>query len=220
MQALFWPICASASFGLAWWLIAPLRPDKNKRRLGSFILAVLPLLALVFYVWLGAAGRADAPLMPRLQGSLQDLPPGAILVRLEEKLRQNPDDAKGWRLLARMRTSLGAHDKAADAWQRVVDLGEGAKDNGEAFVGLGEALIEQEGGVISDAAIFWIDKALGVAPKNMSARFWRGLAWQQQGETAKARAHWLALRQEVPDKTPLAKMLDAQISAPDGQSRK
>ena len=149
------------------------------------------------------------PLAPRLTGPIEELPSGAILVRLEQKLKTNPNDAEGWRLLARLRNSLGDYEGAGDAWRRVIEL----QESGEAFVGLATALIEQDDGLISDAALFWIDKALTANPENIAARFWRGAAWQQQGETEKARAQWLALRAQLPKNIPFAAMLDEQLNA-------
>lgn len=207
MAMAFWLISGALACGLAWWLSRPLQATHKK--LASGVLLAVPLIGLGGYLLLGSPNQPDAPLAPRLEGELTQLPTGAVLAKLEQRLREAPDDREGWRLLARLRSSLGAHDRAADAWRRVVDLG---ADDAEPRVGLARALIEQDGGVISDAAVFWLDEALKIEDGNLSAQFWRGLAWQQQGEPEQARRVWQALRQRLPDAVPFAKMLDAQLA--------
>jgi len=196
-------------FAIIWWLVAPLRFGVQTQKTTALaVLAVVPLLASGTYMFLGQPNQPDQPLSPRLEGDLKRLPPGAILVRLEQKLRANPDDANGWRLLARLRDSLEMHDLAADAWQRVIELGQG---DSEARAGLAQALIEIDSGVVSEVAVALLDDALAMDDTNMMAQFWRGVAHQQQGEEAKARVLWQALRAKLPDDIPLSRVLDQRL---------
>ncbi len=196
-------------FAVVWWLIAPLRNGTvAQRRLSIGVLALVPLLACGLYLALGQPQQADQPLAPRLEGDLNTLPPAAIMVRLEQKLRENPNDANGWRLMARLRTTLEMHHQASDAWQRVIELGAG---DGEAYAGLAQALIEIDAGVVSEAAVALLDQALLLDEANMMAQFWRGVAHQQQGEAAAARKLWQALRDKLPDGIPLAQVLDQRL---------
>ena len=48
---------------------------------------------------------------------------GTLIGGLEARLAQNPDDAKGWLLLARSHDHLGDNAKAWDAYSRARDLG-------------------------------------------------------------------------------------------------
>jgi cytochrome c-type biogenesis protein CcmH len=204
---------ALISFGGFWWLSAPLRKHAGSdARLAIVALAVFPMLAILIYVGIGNPYEPDQPLAPRLEGELADLPPGAILVRLEQQLRAAPEDAVGWRLMARLRGQLSMHEQAADAWQRVIALNAG---DGEAYAGLAQSLIEVDGGVVSDPVIALLDEALARERDNMSALFWRAVAWQQQGENAKARALWAEMREKLPDNIPLSKALDERLKAAD-----
>ena len=215
MQIGFWFFALALAFASGWWLIMPLiggaQPALRHKQLAkqlAFILSIVPLAGLVIYLFLGAPHQPDAPLAPRLAGKLENLPSGAIMVRLEERLRHQPDDTQGWRLLARLRAASSMPALAGDAWRRVIDL---KGDDAEAFAGLAQALIAQEGGVIPEAAIFWLDKTLQLEPDNLTAQFWRGMAWQQQGQTAKAQQIWKALRGGLSDNLPLAKVLDENL---------
>ncbi len=209
---LFWGLGALLAFTTGWWISQPLFEATSTRRISTsmaiILLATIPLAAGGVYLALGTPQAPDQPLTPRLQGRLEDLPPAAMLARLENELHTRPDDARGWHLLARLRASLGAHEQAADAWRQVIDLQGG---NSEAFAGLAQALIESEDGVVSQPAMHLLDEALRLQPDNMIARFWRALAWQQQGEDSKARRLWQAMRDDLPDDAPLADMLDRQL---------
>jgi cytochrome c-type biogenesis protein CcmH len=189
-------------------LSAPLHASPQKRT-ALTLLAAVPLVSLGIYLSLGNPQSPDAPLAPRLAGSLEELPPGAVMAKLEQRLRAAPDDATGWLLMARLRMTIEDYAKAADAWQRVLDI---ERDNGEAMVGLAQALIEQDGGIVSAAAVGLLDAALAREPENFAARFWRAEAHDQLGETAKAKILWRQMRVGLPDNMPLALMLDKRLA--------
>ena len=48
---------------------------------------------------------------------------GSLVGGLEARLAENPDDAKGWLLLARSHDHLGNNDEAWNAYSRARDLG-------------------------------------------------------------------------------------------------
>ena len=206
---MFWMAGAAMAAGTARWLVFALPSGPDTRLRMSFIVGFVPLAGLALYLALGTNGRADAPLAERLAGPLEELPAGAVLVRLQTELRARPDDAEGWRLMARLRRSSGAHEQAADAWRRVLELG--AAD-AEAYTGLAQALIETEDGLIGTAATGLLDAALAVKPDDVAARFWRATAYRQQGETKAAIKMFRALMAELPEAAPLRAMLARQLA--------
>lgn len=63
-------------------------------------------------------------------------PVGDLVGGLEQRLQQNPDDGKGWLLLAKSYQYLGRLDEAREAYKKADDLGQGdamvaAQLNGE-----------------------------------------------------------------------------------------
>jgi cytochrome c-type biogenesis protein CcmH len=213
-EIFLWAGSAMVAFGVAYALAAPFRDGHKKAPLLA-VLFVVPSAALALYLYLGNPQTPDQPLSPRLEGALSDLPPAAIMARLENEIRLRPQDAEGWRLLARLRTTVGEHAKAGDAWQRVMELTAATRPiDTEAQVGLAQSLIEQDGGVVNEVAVALLDGVLKEDGNHLLAQFWRAQAWTQQGEDAKARAIWRNLRANLPDEAPLAKMLDKQLSQP------
>ena len=206
---LFWSAAAVLAMGTVWYMVVPLRADGG-RWIPSALLVGFPLLAVLFYLALGRPDMPDAPLAARLAGPVENLPPDAVRARLEAELRARPNDAQGWRLLARLRQGVGNHAKAADAWQRLIALGE---TDAEALTGLAVALIEQDGGVVSSAAFELLERVRAAEPKNLQAGFWYATALRQQGAIEEARAAFVALRDAIPDGVPLAAMLEREIEA-------
>ncbi|CAI8425304.1 MAG: Uncharacterised protein [Rhodobiaceae bacterium UBA7378] len=200
---------AVLAVGTIWYLVGPVRAT-GRRRFATAMLMGFPLLAIVIYLVMGRADMPDQPLQARLAGPVESLPPAAVKARLEAELRQRSDDPRGWRLLARLRGSVGDHAKAADAWQRLIALGE---NDAEAYTGLAVALIEQDGGVVSAAAFDILKMARDADATNMQAGFWTAIALRQQGADDEARAAFIALRKNLPDALPLAAMLDREIEA-------
>lgn len=206
---LFWSAAAVLAMGTVWYMVVPLRADGG-RWIPSALLVGFPLLAVLFYLALGRPDMPDAPLAARLAGPVENLPPDAVRARLEAELRARPNDAQGWRLLARLHQGVGDHAKAADAWQRLIALGE---TDAEALTGLAVALIEQDGGVVSSAAFELLERVRAAEPENLQAGFWYAIALRQQGAIEEARAAFVALRAAIPDGVPLAAMLEREIEA-------
>lgn len=206
---LFWSAAAVLAMGTVWYMVVPLRADGG-RWIPSALLVGFPLLAVLFYLALGRPDMPDAPLAARLAGPVENLPPDAVRARLEAELRARPNDAQGWRLLARLRQGVGDRAKAADAWQRLIALGE---TDAEALTGLAVALIEQDGGVVSSAAFELLERVRAAEPENLQAGFWYAIALRQQGAIEEARAAFVALRAAIPDGVPLAAMLEREIEA-------
>ena len=206
---LFWSAAAVLAMGTVWYMVVPLRADGG-RWMPSALLVGFPLLAVLFYLALGRPDMPDAPLAARLAGPVENLPPDAVRARLEAELRARPNDAQGWRLLARLRQGVGDHAKAADAWQRLIALGE---TDAESLTGLAVALIEQDGRVVSSAAFELLERVRAAEPENLQAGFWYAIALRQQGAIEEARAAFVALRAAIPDGVPLAAMLEREMEA-------
>lgn len=105
-------------------------PAKGRRLV--FVAAILvPVAAFGMYLKTGTPGMPDFPMAERTdirQAPVADAndPEGQAIVdlakRLEERLRENPDDSKGWILLARTYGSIGQPRSSAAAYQRAIEL--------------------------------------------------------------------------------------------------
>ena len=157
---------------------APAAGALRRRRMAAIgALAGVPLLALSIYGAGGTPGQPDAPLAARLA-----LPPGQqdvgmLVHRIEMHLAQNPDDARGWELLAPVYLRLGRAEDAVKARERVLQL-EGSNAARESD--LGEALVMAAGGAVTTEARAAFERALKQDAANTKAKFYLAFPARQQ----------------------------------------
>lgn len=174
------------------------------------IAGVLPLCVLATYLAMGSPGLPGQPYAERLEQPLDQLPVEGLVARLEEQLKQEPDDATGWRLIAPVYMQLGRYSDAINAFGTVMQL-EGR--DADALAGLGEALTLSGDGMVPPPARQAFEAALGEDPTHARARFYLALAKAQRGDIADALADWKILLAEAPAGAPWAAAVEAQIRA-------
>lgn len=174
------------------------------------VVGVLPVCVLAIYLAMGSPGLPGQPYAERLEKPLDQLPVEGLVARLEEQLKQKPDDATGWRLIAPVYLQLGRYSDAINAFGTIMQL-EGR--DADALAGLGEALTLSGDGMVPPPARQAFEAALGEDPAHPRARFYLALAKAQRGDIADALADWQALLAEAPVGAPWAAAVEAQIRA-------
>ncbi len=186
------------------------------RRTGAaLILVAVPLVALALYANLGRPDLRDAPLAGRMADANSAEGMEAALARIEAHLTASPDDAKGWAVIAPVYMHLGRFDDAATAFGEILRL-EG--ESADRRAGYGEALVGAAGGVVTADARAAFDKALAEQPGLPAARFYLGLAAEQDGDKSKAIAIYQGLLSETPPDAPWVAALKARLAAVKGES--
>ena len=98
-------------------------------------------------------------------------------------LAASPDNGPAWALVAPVYMRLGRFDDAVNAYRQSLRLnGENARSARD----YGEALVGAAGGVVTADARAAFDKALAEQPGLPAARFYLGLAAEQDGDKPKA----------------------------------
>lgn len=173
--------------------------DRRRRVVAAVALVGVPLLAGGLYLRLGSPLYPPQPLAQRLeaQPSPSDI---AILIRkVETHLEANPDDGRGYEVVAPIYARIGRYDDAARAWANAIRLlGPGPVRE----TGLGEALMAQAGGVVTAEAKAAFEAALAADPKDPKAQYFLGLAAEQDGRKEEAARIWGALAAETPADAP------------------
>ncbi|MGK2740223.1 c-type cytochrome biogenesis protein CcmI [Tepidicaulis sp. LMO-SS28] len=177
---------------------------------GFALVAGVSALTLGLYLWLGKPGMPDMPQQARLEKPLGELSVDALVIRLEKRLRDNPEDARGWQIIGPVYTQMGRYEDAIDAFGRYMML-EGRDP--DALAGLAEALTLASDGVVVAPARRAFEAALELEADQPQARFYMGLAKAQDGDVKAALADWEALEAETPEGAPWAPMLEAAIAA-------
>lgn len=128
---------------------------------------------------------------------------------LAARLKDNPDDARGWTLLARTQAMLRQWSESAESYRHAMALTGNAP---EAASALGEMLVLRDEGVVGPAAADAFAQALAKDPKNVAARFYLAMAEAQAGRPRKAVAQWQALEADSPPDAPWLPALRQNIA--------
>ena len=153
------------------------------------IAAFLPLASIGLY---GLAGSPDMPSLP-LQARLED--PGqdiAILVaRTERHLASQPDDGRGWDVIAPIYLRAGRIADARSAYRNALRL---LGPDIHRLGGLAEALMAEAHGSVNKETVDVLRQIVQLEPENPRALFYIALGMEQAGRPDEALA-----KQSPPD---------------------
>jgi cytochrome c-type biogenesis protein CcmH len=107
--------------------------------------------------------------------------------RLAAKLRDNPDDAEGWKLLGRSYSALGRFDQAVDAYGKAAAR---APRDAQLLVDLADALAMARGQRLEGEPENLIRRALDIDPQNLKALALAGTVAFERKDYAQAAAYW------------------------------
>ncbi|HYM01852.1 MAG TPA: c-type cytochrome biogenesis protein CcmI [Stellaceae bacterium] len=186
---------------------------------GSPVLAValallVPAVAAVLYLALGAPGVPDQPYAERgpersLEASHGHVDLEKTAAELAQKLKNEPGSVEDWLLLARTEAALGHWQKSADAYRRTLDLSKGRPDVAASY---GEMLVMAADGIVTPSARDAFLAALARDPRNMAARYYIALGQAQAGEASAAIEGWQKLAAEQSADSPLRAELQQRIA--------
>ncbi len=173
-----------------------LAADEASRRVAA-IAAVLamPVLALGLYVALGSPELPDEPLAARLAAPPEQQDMAVLLDQVEQHLAANPDDLRGWQVVAPVYVRVGRDDEAVTAFRNILRLaGSDVRTEGD----FGEALVRANQGSVGADARAAFERALDDDPKDIRARFYLALGDGQAGRRDEAAAALRSLIAEAP----------------------
>ena len=171
----------------------PLGAVELKFVLGS-ILGLTVLGSAILYTAIGSPGLSSAV---RMQGAkpgpsastepIMDV--DAAIAGLVERLKQKPDDVRGWTMLGWSYMGTGRYAQAIEAYRKADALD---PKNANIKSGLSQALIRAADGKVTPEAMSVLDQVLALDPKEPGARFDKGLAKLQAGDAKGALDDWIA----------------------------
>src|SRR3990172_163556 len=132
-----------------------------------------------------------------------------LVERLAARMRENPDDSQGWRLLARSYGALGRFNEAAQAYAKAA-----ARLPGDAGVlaDYAESLAMAQGGRLQGEPEGIIERALAADPGNLKAHALGGSAAFGKEDYAGAIRHWERMLPLVPPESESARRVQASIA--------
>ncbi|MBS9478838.1 c-type cytochrome biogenesis protein CcmI [Ancylobacter radicis] len=188
--------------------------DRRRRVAAVAGLVGIPLIAGSLYIALGSPGYGPQPLAARLEARPEQSDIAILIRKVESHLEANPQDGRGYEIIAPIYARIGRLDDAARAWSNAIRL---LGSTPQRQTGLGEALIAQAGGVVTTDAKAAFAAALAADPKDPKARYFLGLAAEQDGQPQQAAAIWSQLAADTPADAPwlgLVQQALARVGAP------
>jgi cytochrome c-type biogenesis protein CcmH len=185
-----------------------------RRRVAAVgVLVALPALAAALYLAHGSPRLPGQPIASRATAPLQERPLDNLVAQVEAHLEKNPNDARGWEVVAPVYMRLGRFDDAAKAWRHALRIN-GASADREA--NLGEALMGVANGIVTGEAKAAFDRALTHDGKHLKTRFFLGVAADQDGKGAAAAAIWRGMLGDVRPDSPWVPLLRQALARVEG----
>jgi len=173
-------------------------------------LLFIPAVTLGLYLKIGHPDWPDEPLEARRQEPPERLDIAMAIARVEAHLQQNPDDGRGYEVLAPAYLRTGRAEDAAHAYAQALRL------LGETPIRLalyGEALVYAAGGEVTSEAQQAFEKALGTDAALAPALFYLGLGASQRGDKPAALGYWHRLVAASAPDAPWTRGLEARMAA-------
>jgi cytochrome c-type biogenesis protein CcmH len=179
---------------------APKPGATGRRRVAAVAaLIVVPAIAVALYLALGSPQLPGQPLASRVNTAPQDRSLDGLVTQVEALLAKNPDDGRGWEVIAPVYLRVGRFDDAVKARRNALRIN-GATADREAD--LAEALLAAANGVITDEAKQGFERAIARDASHIKARYFLGIAAEQDGNRVDATKIWRAMLEGAPPMAP------------------
>lgn len=157
--------------------------------------AAIALAAVGVAVWKRTATPPSAAeALPAPQGDVS-----SMIATLEAKLKDNPNDAEGWRMLGWAFFETGKFAESATAYARATQIDPKKADY---WSSLGEAKVLAGAGDVPPDAKAAFEKAIALDPKDPRSRYFLAVAQDIAGDHKGAIDAWIALLQDTPAGAP------------------
>lgn len=184
---------------------APEAPRVTRPRAALVVGAAIPVFALGVYLIIGnpeAVTRADEHTLTVKQLE-------TMVERLSARLRENPDDVDGWRLLGRSYMVLGRFPESADAYAKAAVR---APRDAQLLADLADSLAMARGQTLQGEPEKLVMRALELEPTNLKALALAGTAAFERREFGAAAAYWERMLPHVPPESEDARAIRSNIA--------
>jgi cytochrome c-type biogenesis protein CcmH len=163
------------------------------------------LLGVAGYVWQGSPGLAGSPRDARAQSTSFD----EALARQRMSLSQPYTKAGQWLTMSDGMARQGDTQNAANVL--ISGLRANPRDP-DLWVGMGNALVNHAGGMLTPSAEYSYRRAMQLAPEGYGAPYFFGLALARSGQLEGARKLWVPLARRVPASMDLSVQLRSDLA--------
>lgn len=171
---------------------------------------LLPALAVLGYAAVGMPiAVVPEVVRPPQAATAQDQQMAELFKLAEERLAKEPNDAKGWILLARAKASVGRFDAAMLDYEKAVAL---TPNDSELWSDFADAAAGKSQGKMDGKPLEYINKALALDGKNAKALLLRGTYEMQKNDFAAAEKSFTLAKSQVDPKSGFAQVADNALA--------
>jgi cytochrome c-type biogenesis protein CcmH len=145
---------------------------------------LVAVLAVATYAYLG---RPDLPAAPLAGREAPEVDLDAAIATIEGRLATDPDDLRGWQVIAPAYMQLGRYADAVRALRRVNEL---APPTADTLSDLGEALMMQQNGSVAGEPLELFRRAAGLDAAHVRSRFYMASEATRAGAYEEAARAW------------------------------
>jgi cytochrome c-type biogenesis protein CcmH len=174
-------------------------PLWRRRATALVALVMLPLGAAALYLALGSPQLPGEPLAAHLREVHQNRSIESLVAQVEARLEQNPNEVRGYEVLAPVYLQLGRFTDAVTARRKVLAL---AGETAARQADLGEALVAAANGIVTSDAKTAFERAQQLDPHDLKSKFFIGLAAEQDGKREQAAEIWRGMLASAPPDAP------------------
>lgn len=179
---------------------------KRARIAALIVLIAVPAITLPLYLKIASPDIPDMPLVAREEAP-EDIKDA--VAQIEKHLAKNPDDGRGYEVVAPVYMQMGRFDEAVRSFADAARL---LGVTGPRLSALGQARVAQAGGVVTAEARTDFERALALDPTDMRSRFFLAMALEQDGQTEKALTAYRAMAEGMDPASPAGQMVAALIA--------
>jgi cytochrome c-type biogenesis protein CcmH len=186
-------------------------PALRRRRAASTLaLSIIPILALATYEIYGSPQVLSGPpaaQMPQQAGNVDLM---TAVAQIESHLAKNPQDGRGWEVIAPVYMRMGRIDDAVKAYGAAVRY---LPPDADRFASYGEALVLAKDGLVSGEAQQAFEQAVKLDAASPRARFYLARAAVQDGQIEKAKAAYAELLSTSPADAPWVGAVQQELAS-------
>jgi len=171
------------------------------RRTAIAVAAAVPIAALLLYFAVGNPAALAPGAATRDGHAITREQIEGMVDRLAERMKENPDDVKGWTMLGRSYAVLDRHTDAAAAYANAVKRSE---PDAQLLADYADALAMAQGRNLKGEPERLIAQALKVDPRNVKALLLAGTVAFQDKKFKDAIAFWERILKVVPPDSDIA----------------
>jgi cytochrome c-type biogenesis protein CcmH len=194
------------------------RAGRRARHAAAAAVALaLPIVAVLLYSMFGNPRALESSSEPaRATHAVTPEQIAALTARLAERLQRSPEDADGWRMLARSLAVLGRYAEAAQAYERLAAI---VPEDAGVLADYADVLAMARGRRLAGEPYAIVKRALALDPGHIKALALAGSAEFELKNFPAAIAHWERLLALVPEDSDFARSIRGSIAQARGAGR-